>query len=170
MSRKALLLITTLMLLVSLVATILEFLVEESNVITYIAEGSYAISCLSGGYLLFVYSTIRQTVYWRFMQIAISVLIIGVLFKILHLTGADELLQLSNGAIAVIYLIRFFAKPSKGHLDVLKALSVVSLCVFPILTILHVLPAEYIVIGKIFFWLTLIDFAYLEWRKSPANG
>jgi hypothetical protein len=169
MSNKGLLIITLVLILISLVTTVLEFSLHDPDIVSKVADGSYLLATLLGGYLLIANSDIKSTIWWRVMKFAIGVLILGVLFKVLHFTGADELLLIGCVGIAIAYLIRFITKRAKNHLDVLKMLTVLSYCIVSPLIILHYVTGEYSVISKAFFWATIVDFAYLEWRKSAVT-
>ncbi len=163
MSNKSLLIVIFILLSVSLATTYLDFLADDT-----IAEGSSLLATLLGGYLLIGNSDIKTTIWWRFINFAIGVLILGVLFKILHFTGADELLFAGCAGIVISYLLRFITKRSKNHLDILKALTVLSYGTITALVIFHYISKEYSMITVALFWATLIDFAYLEWKKSPS--
>src|SRR5688572_17693919 len=64
-----------------------------------------------GGFTELLYKTIMPKVY----GIGAAVVIIGALFKILHLTGADEMLMIGLGTEAIIFFLSAFEPP---HQDV----------------------------------------------------
>ncbi len=60
-----------------------------------------------GGFTELLYKTIMPKVY----GIGAAVVIIGALFKILHLTGADEMLMIGLGTEAIIFFLSAFEPP-----------------------------------------------------------
>src|SRR6187551_1804998 len=60
-----------------------------------------------GGFVELLYKTIMPKVY----GIGAAVVIIGALFKILHLTGADEMLMIGLTTEAVIFFLSAFEPP-----------------------------------------------------------
>jgi gliding motility-associated protein GldL len=60
-----------------------------------------------GGFMELLYKTIMPKVY----GIGAAVVIVGALFKILHLTGADEMLMLGLSTEAVIFFLSAFEPP-----------------------------------------------------------
>lgn len=65
----------------------------------------------------FVYSK-----YTKFLNISFAVFILGILFKVLHWSGADIMLIAFPVAVTAIYTACFFTKEAKQILDVLKLL------------------------------------------------
>ncbi|HEY5748673.1 MAG TPA: hypothetical protein VIU12_21535 [Chryseolinea sp.] len=84
---------------------------------------------------------------------------VGLLFKILHYEGADEILIVSLPAMPVLYFIHFLSKKQKQVLDVLKVLTVSLHFIIALLVMMHWMDRDMWVayLPDYFFWFT---FAY----------
>ena len=71
-----------------------------------------------------------NTVVRNLLNISISLLLIGILFKIQHYAYAGELIFTGYGAIFILYPIRFYHKQPKVLLDYLKVGLVLSFIIF----------------------------------------
>jgi len=71
-----------------------------------------------GGFTTLLYKTIMPKVY----GIGAAVVIVGALFKILHLTGANEMLMIGLTTEAVIFFLSAFEPPHEDP-DWAKGLS-----------------------------------------------
>lgn len=71
------------------------------------------------------------------LRITISILIFGILFKIMHWPYANIIIVSAFSLIAVFYLIRFLYKEGKTSLDVIKLTLILSWSFNGITVILH---------------------------------
>jgi hypothetical protein len=90
-------------------------------------------------YMMLANGTFMTTRYAIPAQISIGLYVLGVIFKIMHLTGADQILIMSFGVVFVLYTIHFASKQPKNLLDYLKMLMLLSLTSSP-LKMLYLLP------------------------------
>lgn len=156
-------------LLCSLVGLIL-IVVDESTEWGYIIfDKGLSMAQLFGLVVVVRSGTIIETVYFRVIVAFVAIILFGALLKILHYNYADQSFLFGFLGIAATYLVRFFAKKEKGHLDVLKLLWVLSASLGAILIMLHLVPREfkYLIMGT--FWLLLLDFIWLEFRTRSSN-
>jgi hypothetical protein len=136
-----------------------------SQLLTYGAEGARLLAwglLISGG-------TILGTWYFRLILLLTGLLLVGVMFKIQHLPGANSLLWGSFSGIALTYAVRFARKAHKGQLDVLKLLLVLASCGSALLVIMRLAPREVQYLPPCLLGLTVLDFLYLESRKRMAG-
>jgi hypothetical protein len=102
--------------------------------------------------------------------IGVALIIVGALFKTLHLNGADEMIVVGNVEVLVCYLIHFIRKHPKKRLDVLKLLVVVSFSVQAVVVIMHLVSWEgrdiMQVTTSVIFALTFIDFVYTTRKQG----
>jgi uncharacterized membrane protein len=77
------------------------------------------------------------------LSISISVLIIGILFKIMHWPFSDSMLLISITAISFFYILRFFSKINLKFLDYVKLILVLSFSARFIFYVFH-LPGKLI--------------------------
>ncbi len=110
------------------------------------------------------------SVHGYMLLITLGILSTGVVFKILHLKFGNEFIVLGTFSLSLIYFIWFLSKRTKGLLDILKLIWVLSLCIIKTLMILHYLSPEYNLIPIGFFWLMFFDFIYFESRKSREDS
>ena len=140
------------------------------------ATGAWLLSAGSGlGQLLSLWLLVRNgtilgTVYARIMLFLGGLLLLGVAFKILHWVGANPLLVIALVGIALTYSMRFFRKPEKGRLGVLKLLFVLVFSSSALLTFLHLAPREVAYVPPMLLWLTVLEFMAVESRKRPVAG
>ena len=64
------------------------------------------------------HNALKEKKFKRANWFSVGVLLLGVLFKYLHLPGADILMLTAAVFIAIIGLIRFFQSPEKGIIEV----------------------------------------------------
>lgn len=106
--------------------------------------------------------TFMNTRYYTAFRVVIGLVIIGALLKILHLTGADQILLISLSAAPVVYIAYFIAKKEKRLLDVLKVITAVSFFLFAVIKLLHLVSPERMfklqVVPHALFWITFICF------------
>jgi hypothetical protein len=135
------------------------------TLLTYGAEGARLLAwglLIRGGALV-------GTWYFRLILLLAGLLLVGVLFKIQHLPGANNLLWVSFSGIALTYAVRFVRKAHKGQLDVLKLLLVLVSCGSALLLIMRLAPREVQYLPPCLLGLTVLDFLYLESRKKAAS-
>lgn len=75
--------------------------------IPFIADKLFVYCCFS---LLLLNGTFAKTKYAWLVNIGIGVLIVGVLFKIMHWPGANELLIIGFSSIFILYLFHFIMR------------------------------------------------------------
>jgi hypothetical protein len=119
--------------------------------------------------LMLINGTFRKSRYFKYVLGVAGLLIVGMIFKILHLQGADELMSLPFLLIPFLYLPHFISKPSKHHLDYLKLISVFFLSLpLPMYT-LNVFPDEVritlVQISRWVLFVTFIDFVTMGVRR-----
>jgi len=118
--------------------------------------------------------TQQKKILTSFIKIEISILIIGVLFKIMHWPYASLLLLSSFGSIMILYVIRFLYKSPKVFLDFIKVSFVLSWAIHGILFICilpYKLPFAMIAIISFFMGIVvMINTDHLEkFDKSRVN-
>ena len=119
--------------------------------------------------LLVTSGTIIGTWYFRLILFWASVLLVGVLFKLLHYPGANLMLWASLPGIMLTYAVRFARKAHKGQFDILKLVLVVVSGTSALLLIMHLAPREIRFLPPCLLSLTVFDFLYLENRKRIAE-
>ncbi|MEL0644370.1 hypothetical protein V6251_08250 [Olleya sp. Ti.3.14] len=62
------------------------------------------------------------------LRICISILLLGILFKIMHWPNAYDLLTFSFSGILILYPIRFYFKQDKETMDYIKVIMIVLWC------------------------------------------
>ena len=138
------------------------------------AERFLTIAEVMGIIMMLLNGTFRNTRYFKVAKAVIAVLILGVLFKILHLAGADELLVLPWLLLPLVYMAHFLAKKTKNHLDILKLLTVFTFYTPVPLIFLNMISDEQgnimFVIGHVVFWLTFVDFLVMGYKQSLFKG
>ena len=114
--------------------------------------------------MMLINGTFLKSSLFKFASFAIGLAILGTLFKILHWTGADELLVCSSIALFIVYVVYFILKQNKRRIDVLKVLTLFSLLFTRLAFILHFIPYEHkeklIAVNSAILWLTFLDFFY----------
>lgn len=72
-----------------------------------------------------------------FLRIAISILLIGLLSKVLHWPFSIELINIGYGLIFIFYILRFYLKKIKTNLDWIKLLLITTWCVYGVILMNH---------------------------------
>jgi len=120
------------------------------------------------------YGTFIKTRLFSYAQFAIGLMILGLLFKILHYPGGDELIAIASLALLTTYFIHFLRKTSKTRLDYLKMLTVTAIALWPPIVMLHLIPAEIVYIVRIIisglFAVTFIGFLYNSYKEGRLFG
>lgn len=93
------------------------------------------------------------------IRIFISLLIVGILLKILHLQYADITMTVAYMGIAVLYVLRFMAKRPKLFLDFVKVVLVLSWSMHGLMVLNHLAQRQFA------YWTLITSFLlwfYLE--------
>jgi len=153
MSNRLALIIIAVFLVVSALDSVFLF---ENNVLSQ----SFGLAKIVALIMMVANGTFSDRKYFRFVYLLLGITILGTLFKILHWTGADELLSSGITALVIVYVIHFATKPEKGMLDILKLLTVVSYAGISLAVLMH--RARYSwelrLIDTAIFWSTFIWF------------
>lgn len=163
MTNKALIKIIGILAIISL-ATILLNLLSYNEIIDYVYVYSTNIFSLLGLYLLFYNSSIRQTIFWRILNVCIAILLVGAWMKIIHLPTADIVVTIALSSISITYIMRFIKKEKKSHLDILKLFWILSAFIIANLIFLHIVTKDFIIISRTLFCITLLDFCLIEYN------
>lgn len=119
--------------------------------------------------MMLVNGIFMNTLFFRISIIASIAVFIGAALKIMHLPGADQTILISFLIIPLIYLIHFILKKEKGHLDILKLMTVFAFFILPPLVMLYIIPRDYTNSVRIFnyviFWSTFVDFLVVGLTK-----
>jgi hypothetical protein len=114
--------------------------------------------------------TFRDTRVYKITVVFIFSYILGVVFKIMHLTGADELLLLSGLAIMILYFVHFIRKEKKKLLDFLKLISLwifVSITPLSVWRLISIDLKEILSIsGLVVFWITFVLFIVDGYKRK----
>jgi hypothetical protein len=114
--------------------------------------------------------TFRNTIFYKIALIFIFSFVLGVVFKIMHLTGADALLLISFPVILVLYFIHFLKKEKKTALDYLKLLTLLFFVSITPLGVAHVISYDVReIMGLIYhllLWTTFILFIVEGYKKE----
>jgi len=87
---------------------------------------SYSLAEIMALIMMLANGTFSDRSYFNAAYALIGMTILGAMFKILHWTGADQLLILCPAALVILYVIHFITKPAKDVQDILKLLTAVS--------------------------------------------
>jgi hypothetical protein len=125
-------------------------------------EAMLFIAQVLGLIMMLVNGTFTDTLYFKISLFALIIIFLGAALKILHYAGADQTIVISFPMIPILYLIHFVSKKEKGHLDILKLLTVFAFFITPLLLFLHLVSRDYASSIRIFnqaiFGLTFADF------------
>jgi len=96
---------------------------------------------------------------------------LGILFKILHYAGADQILAISLPAMVVLYFVHFLSKKQKQALDILKVLTVSFHFIIALLLIRHWMDGHTWVsyLPECSFWLTFAVYIVLGIQRKTMN-
>ncbi len=122
------------MLGVSILVVLVGFIIPVDSRYPVIADAAFWFAGVS---LLLKNGKFIYSKYARYVSFSIGLFIIAILFKILHLVGADILLVAFPVAVTLIYVLWFITKPVKQILDVLKLLWVPVFMASVIVKMLH---------------------------------
>jgi hypothetical protein len=120
--------------------------------------------------MMLVNGTFIGTRLFKVALFFIGLVVLGFLFKIMHMPGADELLLFPYIIIFCLYFIHFLKKESKTGIDVLKLFMSICFLILPPLVILHLIGESgrdiIVLISHILFWVTFIYFLYTSVKQG----
>jgi hypothetical protein len=126
-------------------------LAESFGIMMMLANGSFFATKLFRVALFFVLASV-----------------LGAIFKILHLNGADEILLVADLALFITYFVHFTQKKPRIRLDYLKVITLASMLVVAPVVLLHLVSIEqrqiFLISSHILFWITFTDFIYTYGR------
>ncbi len=137
---------------------------EDSEI--WIYRGLW-ISELAGFFMLILNGTFIKTRFFKILNGAAALIIVGALFKIMHWQYADLLLTMGLIGTILIYFLSFLKKPLKKRLDFLKLTWVIVAFAIAILRFAHLIGEEYQVLSSTLIWLAIID--YLKMQKEKGR-
>jgi hypothetical protein len=112
--------------------------------------------------MLLAHGKFYETPYFKIAMAFIGVLILGALFKILHIIRADALLTVGAFGVPSTYFLYFITKETRQVIDYAKLLAVIMTFVPAVLIVLHILDWEvgyiYQMIGNILIWVIFFHF------------
>lgn len=123
--------------------------------------------------MMLLNGTFMNTRYFSFAKVGLGVLVLGILFKILHLTGADQILAFAFLILSLSYGIHFIQKHPKTLVDYFKCLTMLSFAIPIPLMIFHRMDelgpdAEFLRFALL--WITFILFVLSERKKLWAKN
>lgn len=121
----------------------------------------------SGLTLLLFHGTIMQSKYWRYIIGSVMIMLLSIIFTIMHLPGAVEILLIGLILLEVVYTIRFVNQQYTNPTGWVKYGWICSWLVTSVGIFLHRLSEIYSVIPAILFWITLVFF--LEGKMRVAR-
>jgi hypothetical protein len=120
--------------------------------------------------MMLAHGTFYDSAMFKWAKMAIAILMLGAIFKIMHLQGADNLLLLGTFSIPVLYFIHFIRKPSRAPIDYVKVITVWILFIPSTLIILHVISREngyyYRLVSEILVWIIFAHFLIVGIRYN----
>lgn len=144
---------------------LLDFInIQYSNTQKYFLPGIlidalYSALSLYSSYYLLYQGTFFRSKLWRWMNIAIPLIMIGAVLKIMHWPGSSYAILAGFTTVCVIYSIHFFRKNSKRLYDVALYCWALSTMVVSQLVFFHLVRKDVIdFIPSIAYGFTLIAF------------
>jgi len=120
--------------------------------------------------MMLVNGTFIDTRLFKIALFIAGLIVLGVLLKILHMPGADELLLYPFILLFCLYLVHFINKKPKRRIDILKVVMLASFLVPPPLMVLHIISGEnrevFVLISHTLFRLTFLDFLYTSRKEG----
>ena len=120
--------------------------------------------------MMLINGTFWGSRHFKIARVVIVVVLLGMTMKIMHYTGADEVLVISLSLLWALYFIHFLSKKSKSVLDYLKVIMLLLFISLGILSALHLISWEtkyFMGIANIIvFWTTFIVFLTLGYRAK----
>lgn len=160
------------LIIVSFIVLILGFILSlfpssyDKSVTSSMIEIGGALSQLFGILYIFKESNIKGTIYWKIISVLLSVLCIGILFKIMHWASQEILLMISLLGIPIVYFFRFLKKENKDIVDVFKVIWVFSVGTSTFLILLHIIPKDYRIINSLLFWTLFTVYGIQEYKEE----
>ncbi|MCD9019536.1 hypothetical protein [Parachryseolinea silvisoli] len=168
MTNKILLTIIILL----LVCALIDWVLPSSIEFTFDNVLFPSLALYAGLLMMLINGTFVTRRYYTIARAAIAAYMLGVVFKILHLTGADQILIISVLLLVILYTLHFVAKQRKKVLDYLKMLTVIFLAAAP-LRMLHLVSGEIRytldVLHTIIFWITFLVFLKVQWSERKQT-
>jgi hypothetical protein len=138
--------------------------------VTWYADRFITVAENLGIIMMLVNGTFFGSRLFKISLIFFALIILGALFKILHLEGADMLLLYPFLGLFGVYLIHFIQKKIKRRTDFLKVLLLASFLVLPPLIILHLISEEQreilFIVSHVLFAITFLDFLYSSYKEG----
>jgi hypothetical protein len=124
--------------------------------------------------MMLLNGTFMNTRYFYVAKVGLGILVLGILFKVMHLTGADQILAFSVLVLFLSYGIHFVLKRPKTLLDFFKVLTMLSFVVPIPLILFHITPGYYIdpgveILRFGMLWATFLLFLMVERKKLWAK-
>lgn len=138
-------------------AGIVGFITHNPNMNFLLRFGIFSF-ILSGGYLLAKHGTFIYSPEYRFVKLAIAIVLIGVLFKIMHWPFSAYMLILGAMSISILYLYHLIKNNRTKWSDFLKLFVILTVSVGRLFKIFHwPYSKEISVIGMIALLILVID-------------
>lgn len=123
--------------------------------------------------MMLLNGTFMSTRYVVIVKFGLGVLILGVCFKMLHLTGADQMLSFACLLFFLAYGIHFSKKRPKMLLDYFKFLTMMSFLLSAVLEMFNAVSEEITdvidLVGFGLFWITFLLFLLIERKRLWAK-
>ena len=126
-----------------------------------VAGFGYSVGYALAFFLVLLNGTILKSRYRIYVYIGLGILLVGTVFRVMHLPGTHEINGVGNAALLVIYTLWFLNKYPKGALDYLK----MGWVLFAGISVVSVFFRSGIanpVIGQLLFWVMVLYFMFLE--------
>jgi hypothetical protein len=124
--------------------------------------------------MMLINGAFMSTRYFAIVKVGFGVLVLGVLFKILHLTGADQILAIGFLITAFAYGLHFVMKRPKTLLDYSKFLTMMCFVIPALLDMVGVISEQikevFEFAGQALLLLTFVLFLILERKKIWAKN
>src|SRR6187455_1797159 len=127
----------TVFLLLGVTGTILPntFVGKYAAALLFVAKNLSIITMLVNG-------TFMSTRYFHFSIAAMLIIALGMIFKILHYAGADQLIFVGFPLLWLSYFVHFLSKKTKEPLDILKVVMLLGFLAPTPLGVLHLIPDD----------------------------
>jgi len=123
---------------------------------------------IAATWMMLTFGTFVDRRYFALAYVIGIAIEIGVAFKLLHYSGADETLVVSLLAMPVLYFIHFLLKKQKQALDVLKVFTVLLHFIIALLVIMRWMDGQTWVsyLPECSFWFTFAYYIVLGIRRK----
>lgn len=126
-----------------------------------------SITNLLGLALFYKNSSTANTIYFVFISILIMVIMVGAMFKIMHWPGSLMALEIGLIGIPCVYMLRFYNKPKKQLLDIIKLIWLITAFITALGVMMHWFPRDLKYLPNLIMLAAVIQFA-LDCRKDKA--